>query len=184
MAVLIDSTATAINRFSQRISQFLFDEIKIGSGLHRLPDPDYLRARLRACLPTQCRRFQLTAQKVTTLHSELPYERPRRRPIIRQRDDGAGRNECRVLCKNSNDDASQSLLGGAIVASIQGMKVQIFPGARSDHASIAFDVTRQEWWRVLRQPAGSVPQSRPLSRRSGKPRLRKTSTLAPVNIGD
>jgi hypothetical protein len=55
---------------------------------------------------------------------------PRLRAITRRQDDGAARNECRVLRKNSNDDAAQRLRGDAIVASIQPMKVHFFLALR------------------------------------------------------
>jgi hypothetical protein len=67
--------------------------------------PDFLSARspasednpATASVPTDSFR---NSQRFTR---KLPYRMPRRRAIILRKNDGAGRDECRVLAKNSND---------------------------------------------------------------------------------
>jgi len=46
-------------------------------------------------------------QKFPTLHGDLLTTMPQLRAIIRFWDDGVALEECRVPCKNSNDNAAQ-----------------------------------------------------------------------------
>jgi hypothetical protein len=65
---------------------------------------------LRARLPRQRsnrRGSNGQLQKFPTLHDDLLTRMPQLRAIIRFRDDGVAVEECRVLCKNSNDDTAQ-----------------------------------------------------------------------------